>query len=73
MRVFVKGDIHGMTQKLQEFCKENQLTTEDVIILLGDTGINYFGCVGEIERDIGLKKKLANIPVTFFIINGNRQ
>lgn len=71
MRVFVKGDIHGMTQKLKEFCEQNKLTREDVIILLGDTGINYFGSFGEIWKDKGLKKRLANIPVTFFIINGN--
>ena len=71
MRVFVKGDIHGMTNEVKNFCEENKLTTEDVIILLGDTGINYFGCMGEIGKDIGLKKRLADIPVTFFIINGN--
>lgn len=71
MRVFVKGDIHGETVDLENFCKDNCLTEDDVVILLGDTGINYFGYYGDVGRDTRLKTKLSNIPVTFFILNGN--
>ena len=71
MRVFVKGDIHGETVDLEKFCEKNKLTEDDVIVLLGDTGINYFGHCGDVGRDIRLKTKLSNIPVTFFILNGN--
>ena len=41
-RVFIRGDCHGSFAFLRDFCKENNTTVEDTLIILGDAGINYF-------------------------------
>ena len=51
--IYVTGDTHGNFKWLVEFCKQSpHLTRDDVMIILGDAGFNYFGDV----RDIGTKK-----------------
>ena len=42
MRVFITGDTHGDFNNIAKFCKKNETTTDDVMIILGDAGINYY-------------------------------
>ena len=41
MRVFLKGDPHGQFHGLKEFLSDNKTTTKDLLIYLGDVGLNY--------------------------------
>ena len=41
--IYITGDTHGNFQRIKEFCQEQQTTTNDYLIILGDAGINYFG------------------------------
>lgn len=46
--------MHGDTNKVLYYVTEYSLTSEDVIVFLGDVGVNYFG------NDNGDKKKKEN-------------
>ena len=39
---YITGDTHGEFDKIEEFYEHNFTTVEDVIIILGDAGINYY-------------------------------
>lgn len=41
-RIFLVGDLHGNFEKLLTFIDKAGITKNDNIILLGDTGINYY-------------------------------
>lgn len=49
--IYYTGDIHGSKAEITSFCKRMELTEEDIIIILGDVGANYYGT----DRDCGLK------------------
>lgn len=40
--VYLTGDIHADPTPIEKFCKRMNLTAEDIIIILGDVGANYF-------------------------------
>lgn len=67
--VILTGDTHGEFDRIEEFCEEYDTTTEDVMIILGDAGINYWLD----ERDLRLKEQLAELPITLFCIHGNHE
>lgn len=72
-KIFVLADIHGKHQPIG-YCyarnkdKEN-FDGSDVIIILGDAGVNYFGDY----RDDNLKNALCKYPFTYFLIRGNHE
>ena len=68
-RVFIRGDCHGSFSFLRDFCKENNTTVEDTLIILGDAGINYFLD----KRDRKLKEYIAHFPITLFCVHGNHE
>jgi len=63
------GDTHGSFDRIEEFCEEYGTTTEDVMVILGDAGINYWLD----ERDRELKERLAQLPITLFCVHGNHE
>lgn len=67
--VILTGDTHGEFDRIEEFCEEYDTTTEDIMIILGDAGINYWLD----ERDVELKERLSCLPVTLFCIHGNHE
>lgn len=67
--VILTGDTHGDFDRIEEFCEEYDTTTEDIMIILGDSGINYWLD----ERDIQLKELLVKLPITIFCIHGNHE
>lgn len=69
MAYYITGDCHGVFDKLIWFARYNKLTEEDVIILLGDVGLNYYGN----EADYQKKKILVEFPNIFFCIHGNHE
>lgn len=70
MRVFLTGDTHrNELDRIEIFCEENNTTTDDIMIILGDAGINYYLN----NRDIAIKEYLSQLPITIFCIHGNHE
>ncbi len=67
--IYYTGDIHGSKFEIKRFCKEIHPTKEDVIIILGDVGANYFGD----RRDTDLKVTFSKLKPTIFCIHGNHE
>lgn len=67
--VLITGDTHGNFKRIISFCEKYPTTKEDVLIVLGDACINYFNDM----RDINLKEKLSQLPITLFCIHGNHE
>ena len=68
-RIFVCGDIHGQVGRVRDFCKEENTTSNDILILLGDVGLNY----NFDEYDVARKDFLAKLPITLICIHGNHE
>lgn len=68
-KYYITGDKHRSFSGLIRFCRKNKLRKKDVIIILGDTGFNYY-CD---EKDDELKAKLNRENVTLLCIYGNRE
>lgn len=67
--IYITGDTHGDFRRIARFCQRVNPYKSDIMIILGDAGINYF--CDENER---LKKaKLADLPITLFCIHGNHE
>lgn len=67
--IYLTGDTHGSFERISEYCHRFKTTKEDVMIILGDAGINYY----EGKRAELLKKMLDDMPITFFCIHGNHE
>ena len=60
--IYITGDTHGDFSRFIPFINRFHPTGEDVMIILGDAGINYYG--GRKDKTI---KELANsFPFTTF-------
>lgn len=51
MHYYITGDCHGQFERIWQFCSEQNTNQNDVLIILGDAGINYFSD----ERDNELR------------------
>ncbi len=67
--IYITGDKHGDFRDVFYFCHENKTSLEDILIILGDAGINYYAN----EKDNILKNNLLQCPITFFCIHGNHE
>ncbi len=67
--IYITGDKHGNFLDVYKFCKENNTNKDDLLIVLGDAGINYFLNA----RDYTLKEELESYPITFFCVHGNHE
>ena len=68
--IYITGDTHGDFRNVERFCKKKiQTSKDDVLIILGDAGINYYGP----EQDKRKKKYLESLPITIFAIHGNHE
>jgi 3-oxoacid CoA-transferase subunit A len=66
---FITGDTHADLRRVAHFCAENSTTVDDVIIILGDVGINYYS--GKRAED--LKRALSGLPITMLCVHGNHE
>ena len=69
MAFYLTGDCHGQFDKLIIFVRNHRLTSDDVIIILGDVAFNYYGN----ERDEENKKIFTQFPNTIFCVHGNHE
>jgi len=67
--IYITGDTHGDFTRLITFCKENETSINDIMIILGDVGVNYFGK----WKDQKKKCQLSELPITVFCIHGNHE
>ena len=67
--IVLTGDTHREFERIFEFCEEYDLTRDDVLVILGDAGINY--CLD--ESDEALKRELSRLEVTLLCVHGNHE
>lgn len=67
--IYITGDTHGNFYNIENFCKRNKTTRDDVIIILGDVGLNYYGD----KKDRIAKQFCQELPITLFCIHGNHE
>ena len=60
MHFYITGDTHRSFDRIEDFCYEYETTTEDVMIILGDAGINYWLDLSDKE----LKGQLSGMNIT---------
>ena len=67
--IYITGDTHGNFIRVRNLCRVFETKKEDILIILGDAGINYYGA----GRDNKVKKMHENLPRTIFSIHGNHE
>ena len=69
MSIYITGDKHRDFSRIYNFCERAGTTRDDIMIILGDSGINLllFG------MDDNLKSELELMPITLFCIHGNHE
>ena len=67
--IYITGDTHGNFNRYFEFAGRVMPKESDVLIILGDAGLNYFGK----EKDGGKKYFVNSFPFTTFCIHGNHE
>ena len=67
--IYITGDKHGDYNDIFNFCYKHKTTRDDIMIILGDAGINYYLD----DRDYILKNSLLQLPITLFCIHGNHE
>ena len=67
--IYITGDTHGQFGRIETFCERFGTSREDILIILGDAGINFSGW----NRDCVKKRFLESLPVTLFCIHGNHE
>lgn len=70
-RFFFIGDLHGDVMPLIHLHRQKELTKDDWVILLGDSGLNYW--INKSDRMADMKQQFANIPCNIFVIRGNHE
>ena len=69
MAVYVTGDTHGDFRQVGAFWSVMVTKRDDVMIVLGDAGLNYFGDV----RDTARKTGVSRTRMTYLMIHGNHE
>ena len=81
MRVFITGDTHGDFSSIHTFCKKMNTTVKDILIIVGDSGINYNVdsfhnsqySYEDTQENLCFKNYLLCLPITLFCIQGNHE
>ena len=66
--IYITGDIHGEVFRVEEAVEKFNIGSEDIIVLLGDVGMNYYG---NNRGDKHRKKRMNKLGVPIFCIHGN--
>lgn len=67
--IYITGDTHGQFERVEKFCKRLRTKRDDILIILGDVGINYSGGMWDALK----KRLLEELPITIFCIHGNHE
>ena len=69
MSYFLTGDCHGDFKRIDIFSKSHKTSIEDIMIILGDVGLNYD--LG--KKDKRRKRLLSKLQITYLCIHGNHE
>ena len=72
-RIFLTGDKHGDFFDLVKDSNRYGLSNKDLLIILGDVGVNYFGTAFFSRNDNHAKTQLSQIPCTILCVHGNHE
>lgn len=67
--IYLTGDTHGRFERIEHFCKRMQTSKEDILIILGDAGLNFHAGMLDVLR----KEYLSSLPITVLCIHGNHE
>lgn len=67
--IYLTGDTHGDFADVVRFCLKQNTTREDILVIMGDAGINFTAG----ERDVRVKAALEEVPITLFCVHGNHE
>lgn len=67
-KYYITGDKHRNFDYVKDFCHDMNTRRKDVLIILGDTGFNYFNDT----RDDKLKEEVSYLNITLFCLHGNK-
>lgn len=67
--IYLTGDTHGDFLRIAHFCACMNTKPSDIMIILGDAGINFYGG----WRDRHKKEFISALPITLFCIHGNHE
>lgn len=67
--IYVTGDTHGQFGRIKQFCERFQTGKEDILIIMGDAGLN----TQDKDKDQQRKKYVEELPITLFCIHGNHE
>ena len=70
MAVYVTGDTHGIHKGLWLWANRMGLNVDDTIIILGDTGLNYYLNYKDNNEKKAIQK---NMPCKLFVVRGNHE
>ncbi len=68
-KFYVTGDKHRNFENVKLFCRDVNTRRKDVLIILGDAGLNYY----EDFRDDELKREMTALNITLFCLHGNKE
>ena len=66
---YITGDTHGDFCRYIDFSERFSLSNDDVMVVLGDAGLNYYGN----KRDERAKEFVNSFPFITFCIHGNHE
>lgn len=69
--IYITGDTHGNFNRIKDFCRNNGTTKDDVLVILGDVGLNFYPPTQHGTKKT--KKQLSDLPITLFCIHGNHE
>lgn len=67
--VYITGDTHGRFERIERFTLQMQTRSSDVMIILGDAGLNYYLN----KRDQKAKDYVNQFKITTFCLHGNHE
>lgn len=67
--VYITGDTHGNFKRIKRFCELAKTNKNDTLIILGDSGLNYFTDL----RNRRYKYEASKLPIKLFCIHGNHE
>lgn len=67
--IYLTGDTHGEFKRIVEFCSKMNTTKDDILIILGDAGLNFYLNFKDELR----KQEVQLLPITVFCIHGNHE
>lgn len=77
--IYITGDKHGDIQEIEMFAKEHKTSKDDILILLGDAGFNYYrkkdrktNLYHKIETE-DVYQYLKKIDLTILVVQGNHE